>query len=928
MENEIKESFDEQAMSFMEKLEEAKNKGNKEALSNSLLLALDFFLNHSEYKTLLSLIDEFYDDSFKKETKIEILTYKSTAFIRLEDYNGALDVLKEKENLGLEDRNDIANTRFYESIAYEALDEIELAIDALERLEDNIKRRMLINKYLKLALLYNQVGRLDKARDAYRYASQVDNNRMNDMFPLVESDLYYSSGKYFEALDSFQTFFMRSSNKYKYLDRYIDIEIKLNNLGDAYNFYKKFKDKDGIRLSKQNRYRFYKSASKLLELLGKNDELLELKAEMENTKPVYHLKAEREKDELIGSIVSYQSRPLSKYDSNKNVVFHFFKLLENVKEGKLFYIEKVESNFVISEYLKTRMRDVKIALEDAKEKGLIDYLTLREDKELFEFPDYSLNLIKSHYLAISLNDEYNDFGFIVIEGVLDKGVLNVFKNALFSTLVRLDAIKKSSESKDLLYKSLDSMEIGFIEYMGDMIVLHNDVAKKLLKTKSETVTFDYFNQASESENMFSSSFKDGKSRVERFKFDDSSILLEFTPVLVDGIVYAYVKDVSDTYPKEAEKSEFLNRSSLSFYNSNFLKKRVEELNESYLLIGLDIEIIENGDSMDKRNTKLDGLYRYLSQASPKNELFYLGENHFLILSLNTDRRVIESTFKRIVDGEKQLYKYTQSLREKTITGFASKSLKGKSFDEIKDVIEYGFRHSKERGKFLILDNEEKREYALYKTYETEIINRLKTEKLSPEYIPVLDSENRIHYFFSKFNLPYEIPYVSFEEILTKNNLESKSDQVMVEKVFTEMMIYSPITKFIIPIHPETIYNDNFIKRVSILFKKSKIENRVIFEVENIQTEKYFKALKSLKNAGIKLSTTFTSLSDLKDSSIFNIIFINLSGEDNLVKSLSLSLSNTLGCETVCFSDEPQENTLRLSYKTKKYTKKDIVALDN
>ena len=917
-----RDNYEEKSLELISNLSKAKATGNIEVIYNNLLSLLKYSLSYGDFELVINTYDDFKDCKFSDQMKSQLLQQKISALLKMEDYNSLLITLKEKEALKLNDPSDRANTKFYESIAYEALDEIDKSINALESIRDDIPRYSLINKYLKLALLYIRVGNITKAKESYEYANMVDFNHKNDMFMLVESDLYYASENYIEALNSFESFFLKSPNKYKYLDRYIEIMIKLNNLTDAYNFFHNFITKDGVRLSRQNRYRFLVSAQKLLKLMNKEAELIEVNKEIERSKPTYYLKAEEEKESLIDSIMNYSQIPLSKYDKDKNIVFHFFKLLKELKLKELIYVKYNDDSISIYEYLDTRMREKTITNEYIRDNHLSEYLT--RDKNIIQsFISYNLEIKTGPYKLINLRDAYNDFGYILINGEIDNLVLNVFKNSVFNTLLRLNTLLLSSSNSDIVFESLDKLNRGFISFNGDKIYLYNLMAKKILKEKNNVMSFDVFNSMSTTKDLFASKFTTDEIITYEFLINDEKVLIEFEPVKIDSVTYAFIKDVSKTNKKITSDKEYLKHSSLSFYNINYLEEMISNKNESYSMIGLNIEIIEKEDSMDKRDTKLEGLYRYLAQASPKSELYYIGENHFLIINPSTDKRVIESTFKNVKDSVAQLYKYTQSLREKTITGFASKALKNKSFDEVKDIIEYGFRHSANKDSLLFLDNEEKREYALYKTYEGEIVRRLKDGDMSIEYLPIIDSDNRIHYFLSKFSLPFDIPYSSVEEIISKSNLESKSDQVMIDKVFTEVMLYNSALRFIIPIHIEAIYNDNFIKKTCVLFKKCHIENRIIFEVENVDTIKYKKALTSLKNAGIKLSTTFNSLKDLKDTNLFNIIFINFTGDDEMINKISKGLNESLGVECVTFSDEALEGTLTIKNNSRIYNKDDL-----
>nr|MCR5741476.1 hypothetical protein [Gammaproteobacteria bacterium] len=152
------------------------------------------------------------------------------------------------------------------------------------------------------------------------------------------------------------------------------------------------------------------------------------------------------------------------------------------------------------------------------------------------------------------------------------------------------------------------------------------------------------------------------------------------------------------------------------------------------------------------------------------------------------------------------------------------------------------------------------------------------------------------------------------------------DTIMIEKVFTEVLEYNEFLRFIIPVHKEAIYNENFIKNITLLLKKYHIENRVILEVVNTDTVDYRKALLKLKSAGLKLSTIFTSLNDLKDLELFNIVFLNFNADKKIISSLSKTIKDSMGIEVVLFNSDEAGEFYNISDSYRTYTKEDIIKM--
>ena len=207
----------------------------------------------------------------------------------------------------------------------------------------------------------------------------------------------------------------------------------------------------------------------------------------------------------------------------------------------------------------------------------------------------------------------------------------------------------------------------------------------------------------------------------------------------------------------------------------------------------------------------------------------------------------------------------------------------------------------------------------------ELIRLLKEEKLNVEYVPIIDKDNNIHYFMAKFILPYEMDSQTYESIITSNNLESKCDLVLCDKVFNELMQYNKNVRVVIRIHKETIFNDNFIKKCSLLFKKCHLDNRVIFQIENIDQSNYIKNVNSLFNSGIKLSTTFSSIKDLKDMDKYKLIFINFDSNNQFISLIAKSLKESTSSELVLFNNKT-DYALTLNMNVRTYKKEDMIKL--
>ena len=131
----------------LEALNSSKAKDNKEEIFKSLVLLIQEFENDSDHKSILEVIDEYYDYITSNQDKLFLINKKISSLLKLEEYNELLKTIEIKNEIP--DLNDTEKTNilFYKAIALEALDEVNLAIETLESIVDNISRYSFFVKY-------------------------------------------------------------------------------------------------------------------------------------------------------------------------------------------------------------------------------------------------------------------------------------------------------------------------------------------------------------------------------------------------------------------------------------------------------------------------------------------------------------------------------------------------------------------------------------------------------------------------------------------------------------------------------------------------------------------------------------------------------------------------------------------------------------
>jgi len=189
--------------------------------------------------------------------------------LEIEDYQSLLNILLSKEKY-LESQKSQSMHQFYLAICYEGLEQPLKAIESLEKIEDNLSNRLMVNKYLKLALLNLQLGRKDETNKLLEHAYVFDRSKTNEMFYLVESDIAFYEKRYVDAMKLYEDFFIKTERKLSYIDRFMKISLAMDRVHDAFEIYHRYVNQINSEASIQVKKLFYQTALTFLKAIDIN----------------------------------------------------------------------------------------------------------------------------------------------------------------------------------------------------------------------------------------------------------------------------------------------------------------------------------------------------------------------------------------------------------------------------------------------------------------------------------------------------------------------------------------------------------------------------------------------------------------------------------------------------------------------------------
>jgi len=309
--------------------------------------SMRFLRMHQE---AIALLDEELDAEFfqTKEDRIQLLDQLIKTLLQTEDFIKLESVLRQRERYLTSEHQKVMQ-KFYYAVCYEGMKEYKKAIASLKSIKDNISSNNLINKYLKLSMLYLKEDNLALAKQNYQHAIRFDSNRKNPIFYLAESDIQFYTKDFQNALDTYQEYFIKSKNKRRYLDRYILINIELNRLDEAWRFYKEYQETMSKIISKNYRLVFYEAALKLAKCLHNKLEIEQLEYNIESLRPT---PPKLPQFDSVYRFLTLAFQP-KHFLKAREVIHHIFQAMATIYDfQKLLFITKEKDRIILYHYSK------------------------------------------------------------------------------------------------------------------------------------------------------------------------------------------------------------------------------------------------------------------------------------------------------------------------------------------------------------------------------------------------------------------------------------------------------------------------------------------------------------------------------------------------------------------------------------------------
>ena len=779
---------------------------------------VNFLILSKDYETIVMCLEYPLKNDFiqKREDRLEIINKLLGILLKIEDFYKLKSVLDLRKDLIVKD-SDFLMQKFYMAVCYEGLDEFDLAIETLVSIKDNISNANLVNKYLKLSMLSLKVNDLEKAEEYYNLALYFDKTRKNTAFLLAECDLWIEKKNYLKALEVYEDYYIKTKNKYRYLDRYINIQMALNQEAEGYSFYKKHFDIMTKVLSKQSRLQFYEAALKLVKRLENRSEEATLEGLIKDIKS--SLGGFTDNSSLLIKLIDefYNMTFIQKRD----IIRAVFKSLDEVNVfSKMVYVQLDSKKIYLKHFSKGLLLEKEIEC-------------FENDRSVYkEISDFKFNevYVKDQLKTFSndpyLNDktqnifvkEVEEFSYLVFyyerfEYFNTKKLFDLVSVLIKKLILDINRFSGKVRLLDSLLNVLNQESYGVYALRNNNLELLNQEAKKLLGIDKEYISIEEFQNR-----LVKNIYVD-----ELLKKDEIVLKIDsFGISLVRFIIY---RDEFDIY-LVGKKEEIQDKRS-KYLEFGDLKNRVVKDDNSLILINLrDYHELFKDYSLSRYNDLLSRMYDVIKLSSRNyfKEVFIEGLDNIYLLVDTKDKRIIS----RIIDELFSEFNKDIDIR------ISSVNLKSEIDDEVILDLKYLVSLTDKERKYLVDSKvfRTNREVARTIKLNVEKILSEGNIKLSYQLIVNWQNDSFKYVYVDVLNRVLLGNKPSLKRVIEANNLTNEWDNLMVSQLVKDVRLAQTSAKFVIEVSLKTLIDkDEFAKLKKKLAVKAFSNSEIYYLID-------------------------------------------------------------------------------------------------
>jgi tetratricopeptide (TPR) repeat protein len=698
---------------------------------------------------------------------------------------------------------------FYRSVSFEGQKKYNLAIAALLELPDSLSGPKLTSKYLKLAMLYLKQHQNDEARKSLEHALIFDPNRKNEMFDLVESDLAHTEGDFEGALRYFEAFFLKTPQKTRYLDRYIDLNIELGRLDEADRFAREYAGKMAATTSKNYRVQFLEALIRLAKRLGHFDRIDDYVAQIKAIEP----KASHRRDALHDLTVHLANH--QQYTEERDIVLAVFRILStHASYERLHWLQIRDDGVLFERYQSDRLYDKVLDMSMLKDTILANWLTIENTTILLRREAFLNNLDYATHQPLAQSDascflvkairEADGLIRLLIAGLPSEDQFDTIQQTitLAAALMteKVVALRRRIASELASRRAnhwFDQTGVAIVSMAHGFVTLRNQAAKELFPDQGEIISYERFQSAFRMQKkLYPDDFI--YQKVHRLMMIDAAQNIQQYRVetyMEDNVAYLYLGVMTQNVERKTEPT--------SLGSHNGTERIVASLKSHSLPLtigwfrGEAMSGVGN-DSFHRRAMMTQIVRQSFIQTAGDYLLDFDSVDHgdWLFTIDSIDKRVIQRIAKQTVDIIRDRFQNELSVAWDGRFAFVAMTLsKERPLETILDALEIAFHQHPMDGTVAFVERSTIETIERSNALHVRLEEMLKSDRLELRYVPYLNrGENTVEYWLAK---PHDTIYEDDDLLqltIDRFHLEVEFDQAIWKKAVREFELVYRQTK--------------------------------------------------------------------------------------------------------------------------------------
>lgn len=496
------------AFFLLDRLREENRVSDEIELIKSLLFERRF----EDMRTLLQLTDRWIQTS-----------------LRIEDFEEMDDAVKYRERFLGAYPKEATMQAFYQAVSLEGKKQYRAALEALDQIPDTLSAAKLASKYLKKAMLQLRLGDIAAADESYRHALVFDPNRQNEIAVLVKADLLAARKDYAAALQTFESFFIKTNQKLRYLDRYVDWTAALERYEDTARFVEAYIPKMLASQSRNYRSQFFEAVLRFAQTIRHEAWIALAAAELRHPK-----QTDTRDEECRLELEKALRHPVEPFDEHESIRQLFAILAKHHPFERLHWIRVDERQAALWRYRKDRLYEESLAstpfLTDILAHDEAERILFPED--LAGFDDYvskqSFRALPGIVLFVKRRKDPAGSAVFLIAGVAEEAAKEPLHRAV--SLAFAIGAARSAQASALAFQRrrierqdrwFADRKIAWTTLKNGYLLLENDTARELFPAVSPIVSFeDAFARIETDKPLFPDDFLRPSTRLVRIHRDE------------------------------------------------------------------------------------------------------------------------------------------------------------------------------------------------------------------------------------------------------------------------------------------------------------------------------------------------------------------------------------------------------------------------